>query len=156
MESYNTALLLFIHQLLARVAINFVGNLNSMEIKQKIDNLLKQKKEIDKQISQLEYELVQKEQANFIQLVGQYIKKYTDAYTVKMYVKKARLFNGTYQLLGPAIRNYPCGDCDLSSKYFIFVESDLSNIEIISKDEWDASIHNIYEMVENTITNNRT
>lgn len=127
-----------------------------MEIKQKIDNLLKQKKEIDNQISQLEYELVQKEHSKFIQLVGQYIKKYTDTYTVKMYVKKARLFNGMYQLFGPAIRNYPCGDCDLSSKYFIVVESNLSNIEIISKDEWDTSIHNIYEIVENTITNKKT
>ena len=127
-----------------------------MEIKQEIDNLLKKRKEIDKQISQLEFELVQKEQANFIQLVGQYIKKYTDAYTVKMYVKKARLFNGVYQLFGPAIRNYPCGDCDLSSKYFIVVEPNLSNIEIISKDEWDESMHKIHEMVENTITNKRT
>ena len=41
-----------------------------MEIKREIDNLLKKRKEIDEQISQLEYELVQKEQAKFIQLVG--------------------------------------------------------------------------------------
>ena len=127
-----------------------------MEITQKIDSLLNKRREIDKQISQLEYELVQKEQAKFIQLVGQYIKKCTDTYTIKMYVCKSTLFNGQYQLIGPAIRNYPCGDYDLSSKYFIFVESDLSNVDIISKDEWDDSIHKIHEMVENTITNKRT
>lgn len=118
-----------------------------MEIKQKIDNLLKQKEEIDKQISQLEYELVQKEHAKFIQLVGQYIKECTDAYTVKMYVKKARLFNGNYQLFGPAIRNYRCGDYELSTRSFINVESDLSNIEIISKAEWDDSLHKIKEIL---------
>lgn len=127
-----------------------------MEIKQKIDNLLKQRKEIDKQISQLEYELVQKEQVKLIQLVGQYIKKCAEAYTIRMYVHKAILFDGQYQLFGPAIRNYPCGEHALSSKYSIYVKPDLSNIEIISKDEWDDSIHNIYEMVENTITNKKT
>ena len=127
-----------------------------MEIKQKIDNLLKQRREIDKQISQLENELVQQEQAKFIQLVGQYVKKCTDAYTIRIYVHKARLFNGQYQLLGPAVRNYPGGDCDLCSRYFICVESDLSNIEIISKDEWDEAMYKIHDMVENTITNKRT
>lgn len=127
-----------------------------MEIKQKIDNLLKKRREIDKQISQLEYELVQKEQAKFIQLVGQYIKKCAEAYTIRMYVHKARLFDGQYQLFGPAIRNYPCGEHALSSKYSIYVKSDLSDIEIISKDEWDDSMHKIHEMVENTITNKRT
>ena len=127
-----------------------------MEIKQKIDDLLKKRKEIDKQISQLEYELVQKEHAKFIQLVGQYIKKCTDTYTIRMYINKATLFDGHYQLVGPAIRNYPCGDYELSSKTFIFVESNLSSIEIISKSEWDEAMHNLHEMVENTITNKKT
>lgn len=119
-----------------------------MEIKQKIDNLLKERKEIDKQISQLEFELVQKEQIKFSQLVGQYIKKCTDTYTIKMYVRKARLFNGNYQLFGPAVRNYPCGDYELSTRSFISGEFDLSNIEIISKDEWDDSLHKIKEIVD--------
>lgn len=126
-----------------------------MEIKQKIDNLLKKKKEIDKQISLLEYELVQKEQAKFIQLVGKYIKKCAEAYTIRMYVHKATLFDGQYQLFGPAIRNYPCGEHALSSKYSIYIKPDLSNIEIISKEEWDDSMHKIHEIVENTI-NKRT
>lgn len=126
-----------------------------MEIKQKIDNLLKQRKEIDKQISLLEYELVQKEQAKFIQLVGKYIKKCAEAYTIRMYVHKATLFDGQYQLFGPAIRNYPCGEHALSSKYSIYIKPDLSNIEIISKEEWDDSMHKIHEIVENTI-NKRT
>lgn len=126
-----------------------------MEIKQKIDSLLKQREEIDKQISLLEYELVQKEQAKFIQLVGKYIKKCAEAYTIRMYVHKATLFDGQYQLFGPAIRNYPCGEHALSSKYSIYVKPDLSNIEIISKEEWDDSMHKIHEMVENTI-NKRT
>lgn len=119
-----------------------------MEIKREIDNLLKKRKEIDEQISQLEYELVQKEHANFIQLVGQYIKKCAEAYTIRMYVHKARLFDGQYQLFGPAIRNYPCGDYELSTRFFICVESNLSNIEIISKDEWDNSLLKIKEIVD--------
>ena len=127
-----------------------------MEIKQKIDNLLKQRREIDKQISQLENELVQQEQAKFIQLVGQYIKKCADACTIRMYVHKAILFDGQYQLFGPAIRIYPCGEHALSSKYSIYAKPDLSNIEIIYKDEWDNSMHKIHEIVENTITNKRT
>ena len=117
-----------------------------MEIKQKIDNLLKQKEEIDKQISQLEYELVQKEQVKSIQLVGQYIKC-ADTYAIKMYVRKARLFNGKYQLFGPTIRKYPGGDYELSTRSFISVECDLSNIEIISKAEWDDSLHKIKEIL---------
>lgn len=119
-----------------------------MEIKQKIDNLLKQRKEIDKQISQLEYELVQKEQVKLSQLVGKYIKKCTDTYIIKMYVRKAKLFDGNHQLFGPAIRNYPCGDWELSTRSFISGKFDLSDIEIISKDEWDESLHKIKEMVD--------
>lgn len=147
MESYNTVLLVFIHQLPAKEVINFVGNLNSMEIKQKIDNLLRERKEIDKQISQLEYELVQKEHVNFSQLVGQYIKQCTDPYTIKMYVRKAKLFDGNYQLFGPAIRKYPGSDYELSTRSFISVECNLSNIEVISKDEWDDSLHKILEIL---------
>ena len=118
-----------------------------MEIKQKIDNLLRQREEIDKQISQLKYELVQKEQIKFSQLVGQYIKKCTDTHTVKMYVRKATLFDGTYRLFGPAISNYPCGDYELSTRFCIHVESNLSNIDIISKDEWDDSLQKIKEII---------
>ena len=148
MESYNTALLVFTHQRLAKEVINSAGNLNSMEIKQKIDSLLKQKEEIDKQISQLKYELVQKEQAKFIQLVGQYIKKRTDTCVIIMYVRKAKLFGGYYQLFGPSIQNYSSNDYTLSTRYCICVESNLATIEIISKDEWDNSLHKIKEMVD--------
>lgn len=119
-----------------------------MEIKQKINSLLKQREEIDKQISQLEYELVQKEQAKFIQLVGQYVKKCTDTCTIIMYVRKAKLFGGYYQLFGPSIQNYSSNDYTLSTRFCICVESNLSNIEIISKDEWDNSLHKIKEIVD--------
>lgn len=118
-----------------------------METKQKIDDLLSKRKEIDKQISQLKYELVQKEHIKFSQLVGQYIKKCTDVYTIIMHVRKARLFSGDYQLLGPTIRNYRCGDYELSTRSIINVESSLSNIEIISKDEWDDSLNKIKEVL---------
>lgn len=118
-----------------------------MEPKQKIDDLLSKREEIDKQISQLKYELAQKEHVKFIQLTGQYIKTCTDNYTIKMYVRKTRLFNGNYQLWGPAVRNYHCGDYELSTRSVINVESDLSNIEIISKNEWDDSLHKIKEII---------
>lgn len=118
-----------------------------MEIKQKIDNLLRQREEIDKQISQLKYELAQKEQVKFSQLVGKYVKKCTDTNTIKMYVRKATLFDGTYRLFGPAISNYLCGGYELSTRFCIHVESNLSNIEIISKDEWDDSLHKIQEII---------
>ena len=122
--------------------------LNNMETKQKIDSLLRQRKEIDKQISQLEYELVQKEQANFIQLVGKYIKKCTDTCVTIMYVRKAKLFGGYYQLFGPSIQNYSSNDYTLSTRCCICVESNLSSIEIISEDEWDNSLHKIKEMID--------
>jgi hypothetical protein len=147
-ESYNTVQLVFTHQHLAKEVINFVGNLNSMEIKRKIDNLLKQREEIDKQISLLEYELVQKEHAKFIQLVGQYVKKCTDTCTIIMYVRKARLFGGHYQLFGPSIQNYSSNDYTLSTRFYTCVESNLSNIEIVSKDEWDNYLHKIKEIVD--------
>lgn len=119
-----------------------------MEIKQEIDNLLKKRKEIDKQISRLEYELVQKEQAKFIQLVGKYIKKCTDTCTIIMYVRKAKLFGGYYQLFGPSIQHYSSNDYTLSTRFCICVESNLSNIEIVSEDEWDNSLHKIKEIVD--------
>lgn len=134
--------------------MTFIGNLNSMEIKHKIDDLLKKRREIDKQISQLEYELVQKEQVKVSQLVGQYIKC-VDNYPIKMYVRKARLFNGKYQLFGPTIRKYPGGDYELSTRSFISVECNLSNIEIISKDKWDDSLRKIKKVIDNTITDKR-
>lgn len=139
-------------QLLEKGVIIFIGIVNSMEIKQKIDDLLKKRNEIDDQISQLKYELIQKEHIQFSQLVGQYIKKCKDTYTVTMYVRKAVLFDGNYHLLGPAIRNYFCGDYELLTKSSINAEFNLSDIEIISKDEWDDSLHKIKEIIDNTIT----
>lgn len=122
-----------------------------MEIEQKIDDLLNKRKEIDNQICQLKYELSQKEHIKFSQLVGKYVKKHKTTYTVIMYVRKAVLFDGNYQLLGPSIRNYFCGDYELLTRSSINVESNLSDIEIVSKDEWDDSLCKIKEIINNSI-----
>lgn len=118
-----------------------------MEMQQKLDNLLRKREEIDDEIREIRLKIKSKESSKCFDLKGKYIYVKRDVVFTKMYVRKAKLFGGYYQLFGPSIQHYSSNDYTLSTRFCICVESNLSNIEIVSEDEWDNSLHKIKEIV---------
>ena len=121
-----------------------------MEMKQKLDELLNKRDEIDDEIREIRLKIKSKESSKCFDLKGKYIFVKRDIVFTKMYVRKVSSWDDdTCHLLGPAISLYKHGNYTFSSHHQVITDFELTDIKEISESEWLDWCMKVKKMLNN-------
>lgn len=119
-------------------------------MRQKLDELLNKRAEIDDKIREIRLKIKSKESSKCFDLKGKYIYVKRDICFTKMYVRKVSTWDDdTYHLLGPTISLYKHGNYTFSSHHQVITDFNLTDIKEISKSEWLDWVAKVNEMMNN-------
>lgn len=119
-------------------------------MKQKLDELLNKRDEIDDEIREIRLKIKSKESSKCFDLKGKYIFVKRDIVFTKMYVRKVSSWDDdTCHLLGPAISLYKHGNYTFSSHHQVITDFELTDIKEISESEWLDWCMKVKKMLNN-------